>query len=82
MIIWWGDNYNGVSINLLIEKQKGFTLRLLELTDTQLREFPILLNSLYGHPKNFGIYFTVILFAADIGIAGVILYTKELLESS
>jgi len=66
----------------LIEKQKGFTLRLLELTDTQLGEFLILLDSPYGHPENFRIYSTVILFAADIKIISVILYAKELLKSS
>jgi len=82
MIAWWGDNSNSVSIDLLIEKQKGFTLRLLELIDIQLKEFPILLDGPYGHLENFGIYSTVILFAADIGIAGVILYAKELLENS
>ena len=54
----------------------------MELIDTQLREFPILLNGLYGHPENFGIYSIVILFMADIGIASIILYAKELLESS
>jgi len=82
MIAWWGDNSNGVSVDLLIEKQKGFTSRLLELTDTQLGEFPILLDGPYGHPENFGIYSTVILFVADIEIVSVILYAKELLESS
>ena len=82
MIAWWGDNSNSISIDLLIKKQKGFTLRLLKLTDTQLGEFLILLNSPYSHLENFRIYSTVILFTADIGIAGIILYAKELLESS
>ena len=82
MIAQWGDNFNGGFIDLLIEKQKGFTLQLLKLTDTQFKEFPILFNGPYGHLKNFGIYSTVILFVADIGITGVIPYVKELLESS
>jgi NAD(P)H-flavin reductase len=83
MITWWEETDRGISVDLIIEKKRGFTSRLLEFAYTQNQTlFPVLLDGPYGTPSTLHDYGTVLLFADDIGIAAVLPYAKQILRLS
>jgi hypothetical protein len=83
MITWWEETDCGVSIDLVIEKKRGFTSRLLEVAHIQKQIlFPVLLDGPYGTPSALHDYGTVLFFADDIGIAAVLPYAKQILRFS
>lgn len=64
-------------INLMIEKRKGFTALLANQASPEMLTF---IDGPYGREIQLRTYGTVLLFASEIGIAGLLLYAQELLE--
>jgi NAD(P)H-flavin reductase len=83
VVSWWNEDENGATIDLIIERKRGFTSRLLEFTHTQkVSSFLVLLDGPYSSTFPMDEYGTVVLFADDIGIAALLLYAKQLVQSS
>lgn len=77
MISWWERDREGLRISLLVKSRAGFTARLDEQKDKSLLAF---IDGPYSVRHNFGSYGTVIMLATGIGIAGHILYIKDLVS--
>jgi predicted ferric reductase len=79
MISWWYQEGHETVIVLTIRQQKGFTasLRMHASLSTKKKA---LIDRPYGKELYLNSYRTVLLFASGIGIAGQLLYVKQLLE--
>jgi predicted ferric reductase len=76
MISWWNRDQNGLTISLLVKSRMGFTAELDRNANKPLRAY---IDGPYGARHDFSEYGTVIMFATGIGIAGHLLYIKDLI---
>ncbi|KFY69538.1 hypothetical protein V496_00158 [Pseudogymnoascus sp. VKM F-4515 (FW-2607)] len=76
MIVWWQRDINGLTVFLLVKPRSGFTARLAGLQNRKRLAF---IDGPYGLEYDFGEYKTVLMFATGIGIAGHLLYIRDLL---
>jgi len=77
MISWWERDSNGLTISLLVESRAGFTAKLDGHRNEILRAY---IDGPFGLRHNFGEYGTVVMFATGIGIAGHLLYIRDLIR--
>jgi NAD(P)H-flavin reductase len=68
---------NKMIIRLIIRERKGFTALLANRGDPEMLA---LVDGPYGREIQLRSYGTVLLFASEIGIAGVLLYAQQILE--
>lgn len=68
---------NKMIIRLIIRERKGFTALLANRGDPEMLA---LVNGPYSREIQLRSYSTVLLFASEIGIAGVLLYAQQILE--
>jgi predicted ferric reductase len=82
-IAWWKNNEDGKAstISLLVQRRRGFTLKLLNLRGNQ-NTFLAWVDGPYGVPVNLDSYTRVLMIATGFGIAAQISYIKELLDDN
>lgn len=79
-IVWWTCQKDGsATIEILVEKKKGFTRRLASLNINMVK-FNVLVEGPYGYEKNISSYSNVLLFGTNFGIAAQIPYLRRLIE--
>ncbi|OBT43218.1 hypothetical protein VE00_06389 [Pseudogymnoascus sp. WSF 3629] len=77
LIVWWERNMDGLTIFLLVDPTRRFANKLDSLQNKKLVS---LIDGPYGLEHNFGEYGTVLMFATGLGIAGHMLYIRELVS--
>lgn len=82
-IAWWhsgtGTDGKASELSLLVKPQHGLTARLSMLANSK-RELLAAIDGPYGEPIDTTAYGTIMLFASDIGIAGVMAVVKEAMD--
>ena len=77
-IAWWHNDVDGKTreLSLLVKPQHGLTAHLATHANSQ-RKLLAAVDGPYGKPINTSAYGTILLFASDMGIAGVMAVAKE-----
>lgn len=77
MIVWWERDMDGLTIFLLVDPTRKFANK---LDGLQNKKLVSLIDGPYGLEQNFGEYGTVLMFATGLGIAGHMLYIRDLVS--
>ncbi|KFY49967.1 hypothetical protein V495_00403 [Pseudogymnoascus sp. VKM F-4514 (FW-929)] len=77
MIVWWERDMDGLTIFLLADPTRRFASK---LNGLQNKKLVSLIDGPYGLEHNFGEYGTVLMFATGLGVAGHMLYIRDLVS--
>ena len=77
MIVWWERDMDGLTIFLLMDPTRKFAKK---LDGHQNKKLVSLIDGPYGLEHNFGEYGTVLMFATGLGVAGHMLYIRDLVS--